>query len=174
MNIIAQIFGVGAMLSLFLLYQQKNRKKLIFSKLCADVCWVIHYFLLKGYGGMIPNLVGIFREIVFSKREEKKWADKIFWPFLFIILGWTIGIFTFKSPINILPIAASTFVTVSLWVKNPRLTKIISIPVCASFLIYDVFIGSYVGILNESISIFSIIISFLRESKTKKENGNAT
>ena len=36
--IIAQLFGIGAMISLFSIYQQSSRKKLIICKLCADIC----------------------------------------------------------------------------------------------------------------------------------------
>ncbi len=164
MDIITQFFGVGAMLALGAIYQQKDRKRLLIAKLSADVCWVIHYLLLSAYGGAIPNFLGIFRELVFMQREKHGWANKIFFPIFFILCGWGIGIFTFSSPINILPIAASTFVTISLWLKVPNLTKIISVPVCISFLIYDVFVGSYIGILNESISIISIIIYFIKEN----------
>ena len=76
-KIFIQIFGFGAMIFLYLIYQQKSREKLIIYKLCADLCWVFHYFLLSAYGGMIPNLVGIFREIVFVNRDSKKWAGKV-------------------------------------------------------------------------------------------------
>lgn len=162
---IAQLFGIGAMIALFSIYQQKSRKRLIISKLCADVCWVIHYLCLGAYGGMIPNFVGIFRELIFVNRDSKKWASSFVWPIAFILINWGIGFTTFESPINILPIAASTFVTVSLWFRRPRLTKLISIPISLTFLIYDIFVGSYVGVLNESIAIISIIISFAREKK---------
>lgn len=164
-TLIAQIFGIGAMIFLFSIYQQSSRKKLIISKLCADICWVAHYLCLGAYGGMIPNFVGIFRELIFVKRESKKWADLPFWPLLFILINWMIGFTTFKSQINILPIAASTFVTISLWLRKPKLTKLISIPISLTFLIYDIFVGSYVGVINESIAIISIIISFIRERK---------
>ena len=163
MNFIAQVFGIGAMISLFSIYQQTNRKSLIIRKLCADICWVFHYLFLGAFGGLIPNFVGIFRELVFVNRSSKKWANCRAWPILFILINWTIGYFTFKTPINIMPIAASTFVTISLWLKNPKLTKLISVPVSATFLIYDIFVGSYVGIVNESIAIISIFISFIRE-----------
>ena len=69
LKIAAQIFGIGAMLSLFLIYQQKSRKKILFAKLSADVFWVVHYLCLGGYAGMIPNLVGILRELVFIGRK---------------------------------------------------------------------------------------------------------
>lgn len=172
MKIIAQSFGVGAMISLFLIYQQKSRKKMIAAKLSADLFWVAHYFCLGAFAGIIPNFVGIFRELVFINRKDKKWASLILWPIIFILINWGLGITTFSSLFNILPIAASTFVTISLWIDNPKMTKIISIPVSLAFLIYDIFVGSYVGIINESIAIGSIIISFAKEIK-KGEKRNA-
>ncbi len=166
--IIAQLFGVGAMAALFSVYQQSERKKLIISKLAADLCWTVHYLCLGAYGGMIPNAVGIFRELVFVSRENKKWANNIIFPFVFIIINWFLGVSTLKSAINILPIAASTFVTIALWCKNPKLTKMISMPVSVAFLIYDLFVGSYVGIINESIGILSFMIYFIKSIKEKK------
>ncbi len=167
-KIISWIFGIGAMVSLFCLYQQTNRKKLIISKLCADICWVFHYMFLGAVGGIVPNFIGIFRECVFVNRENKKWASSFVWPIVFILANWFLAAFSFKSPINILPIAASSLVTVSLWLKKPRLTKLLSIPVSVSFLIYDIFVGSIIGIINESIAIISIIIYFLKEQRNNK------
>ncbi len=167
MNWIAQVFGLGAMASLFAAYQQSARKRLIFCKLCADVCWAAHYFLLGAYGGMVPNLVGIFRELVFMRREEKAWANRPWIPAAFIVANWCVGFSTFASPVNIMPIAASTFVTVSLWLKKPALTKLISVPVSLTFLIYDAFVGSYIGIVNETAAIASILIHFVRHREER-------
>lgn len=71
MKFIAQMFGLLAMASLFLIYQQKKRKNMLAFKLSADICWVIHYLCLGGIAGMIPNAVGIFREIIFLFRKRK-------------------------------------------------------------------------------------------------------
>ena len=169
MNVIAQLCGVGAMISLFLVYQQKSRRGMLFAKLSADVFWVIHYLFLGGIAGMIPNAVGILRECVFVNRKSRKWASCIAWPAAFILLNWGLGFRTFHAWYNLLPITASTFVTVSLWLDNPKLTKLISIPISATFLVYDVFVGSYVGIVNESIAIVSIILFFVKEL-TMKDN----
>ncbi len=182
-KILAYVLGLGAMVSLFLIYQQKNRKKLLVAKLSADLFWSAHYLCLGAIEGMIPNFIGIFRELVFIHRKDKKWASRVVWPILFILVNWTWAGITFFTKdvsfiiplpevaitlIRFLPIIASTFVTVSLWIDNPKLTKIISIPVSLAFLIYDVFIGSVPGMINESIGICSIIISLVK--KDKKEN----
>ena len=57
---IAQVFGIGAMISLFLIYQQKSRKGILICKLSADVFWIAHYFCLGAVAGMIPNFVGSY------------------------------------------------------------------------------------------------------------------
>lgn len=169
MEIAAQIFGLFAMLSLFIIYQQKSRKKILIAKLSADICWVAHYLCLGGIAGIIPNMVGIFRELVFINRKDKAWANKLVWPIVFIAINFGLGMTTFHSFYNILPIAASAFVTVSLWIDNPKLTKIITIPVCIAFMIYDFYVKSYVGMINESISIVSIIMFFIKERKKPNE-----
>lgn len=157
------------MVALFSIYQQKERRKLIKSKLFADICWVIHYIMLGAYGGAIPNFVGIFRELIFINREKTKWANRMIWPIVFIVLNWLLGIRTFSSPINILPIAASTFVTISLWNRKPNITKLISIPVSMTFMIYDFFVGSWAGIANESLALISIALYFIKNKQYREK-----
>lgn len=170
MDIVIHIFGICAMLSLFLIYQQKSRKNIILFKLSADIFWVAHYFLLGAVGGIIPNVVGIFREIVFYNRNTKKWARTPVWVAVFIIINFALGLNTFSVWYNIIPIIASSFVTVSLWINRPNLTKLITIPVCISFLVYDIFVNSFMGIVNEIISLISIFIYFKRNKKEKNND----
>lgn len=174
MNILAQVLGIGAMFSLFALYQQKSRKKILLAKLSADIFWVAHYLFLGGIAGMIPNAVGIFRELIFINRKKHKWASSAVWPMLFVLINWGLGISTFYSGFNILPIAASTFVTLSLWIDNPKLTKIISLPVSMAFMVYDCYTGSYVGVINETLAIASIMLSLSKERKTEMNTLFAT
>ncbi len=164
---LTNILGIGAMISLFLIYQQRTRKKLLLCKLSADIFWIFHYFTLGATAGMIPNFVGVFRELVFVNRKRRKWADKQLWVFLFIGLNFILGVMSFEEWFDIIPIIASSFVTISLWIDNPRRTKLISLPVAAAFFTYDIFVSSYVGMINESISIVSIIIYFIKIFKEK-------
>lgn len=162
------IFGIGATVSLFLIYQQKSRNKLLLCKLSADICWIVHYFYLGAYSGMVPGTVGIFRELIFLNREKYKWCNKIIWPMIFIIFNWILGYKAYKAPIDLLPIIASTFVTVSLWFKNPFFTKAISVPVSIAFIIYNFFVHSYIGMFNEGLSIISLIIFYIKEIKNDR------
>ena len=166
---ITNILGLGAMISLFLIYQQKSHKKILLCKLSADIFWVLHYFSLGASAGMVPNFVGIFRELVFVNRKGKKWASTPLWVVLFISVNFTLGILSYEEWYDIVPIIASAFVTISLWIDNPRLMKLISAPVSIAFFVYDLFVLSYVGMINESIAVMSIIIYFIRR-KTMSKN----
>jgi len=164
---LAWIFGIGAMVSLFVSHQQKSRKGILAGKFCADLFWTAHYMCLGALAGMIPNFIGIFREVVFINRKNYKFAGKAIIPIAFIMVNITLGIISFEEWFDALPILASAFVTLSLWIDNPRLTKYISVPVSTAFLVYDVYVNSYMGIINESIAILSIIIFFIRYGEKK-------
>ena len=166
---IAQIFGFGAMISMFLQYQQKKRTGIIACKLSADVFWVSHYLCLGAFTGIIPPFVGIFREFVFINRKTKKWASGKIWPYVFVAINWGLGLLSFEGPIDVLLIIASSAVTISLWIDNPRLTKLISLPVALTFMVYDITITSYIGAVNEIIGITSILLSFITDRKNKEK-----
>lgn len=76
-----------------------------------------------------------------------------------------LGLASFRTPINLLPISASALVTISLWLRKPVLTKLVSVPVSAVFLLYDVLVGSWIGAVNESIAILSIFFSLIQTRK---------
>ncbi len=172
----AQVFGILAMLSLFATYQQKTAKGLTVAKLCADVAWCFHYFFLGAYTGIVPNAVGIFRECVFMQRKDKKWANSIVFPILFVLIGWGVGLLTFRGPISLLPLAATTVVTLGLWTQRPLICKLACFPASLCFLIYDIFVDSYIGIAAECFSLVSLLLFFLRfgkasiEAKKRKES----
>lgn len=135
-------------------------------KLGADVMWVIHYLMLSAFGGAIPNFVGIFRELIFLQRDkDKKWAQLPVWPAIFILINWTLAVLTWRSAITLIPICASTFVTLSLWARKPKITRMIGLPVSICFFIYDIFVGSFIGMINESVAIVSIVTSMLRNDR---------
>lgn len=159
----AQLFGVGGMYMLFSLYRQKDRKSLLKRKLFADVLWGIHYLCLSAWAGAIPNITGIFRETVFMKEKKSP-----IWLLVFMGINWTLSLLTWKSALSLLPMCASTLVTISLWMKKTVITKILTVPVCAAFIVYDIFVGSYAGILNESVSLVSIFTSLATAKKRKQ------
>ncbi len=167
MYIFSQLFGLGAIIFLFAGYQQNIRIKFLMCKLSADVCWAGHYLLLSAYAGMIPNFVGIFREIIFISSEKHRWANNPLWLIVFLCINLILGAFNYNSLIDVFPIIASVFITISMWIKKLNITKILLSVACTLFLLYNYSIGSLIGVINETISIISIIIFFVRRKNNE-------
>lgn len=175
MKTAAWIFGALATVALVAMYQQKNRKRLIVAKLCADWLQAVHYALLGAYAGMIPNLVGAVREVVFLRREGSKWENNFFVPAAFILVSWGLGAWSFQGVADFLPLIATACVTFLLWGRNPRRTKIGSAFVSVCFFIYDFIVESWTGMINETLAIGSIVVYLIKskgEKEMQKKEGN--
>ncbi len=162
LQIVAQLVGACGMLSLFIMYQQSNRMKYLYYKLLSDVIWTVHYLMLSAIGGAIPNMVGIVRELIFMKEFKKKYT-KVIWAAIFITINASLGIILADSWIQFVPICASAFVTVSLTFQKTSNIRLLTIPISITFLIYDIVVGSWAGVLNESISLVSMISKTLSQ-----------
>lgn len=72
-------------------------------------------------------------------------------------------ILTWNGPVNLLAFTASVTSTFAYWSNSPRKIRMVNL-VCASpcWLAYDVIVYSLGGIVSESITIISILVSFVR------------
>ena len=162
--IIGQLIGFVATILCFLIYQQKDRKRILFVKLLADLTWMLHYFLLSAYSGVAICIISTARAIVFLN-PEKKWADKRFWVPFFILMAFVMGHLTWGGFYSVFPIMASIISIISFAQNKPKVTRLLAFPVSASLLIYDFSIMSIPGIINESAVIISSFIGLLRYDK---------
>lgn len=165
--LIAQLIGFAGMVTLFIMYRQSSRKRYLFLKLASDMIWAVHYFLLGAVGGAIPNLVGIFREIVFLRPFRSR-KSKIAWASFFIAVNAALAISLAESLIQFMPICASALVTVSLTFRNTANIRLLTIPICLTFLVYDLIVGSWSGALNETLSLISMVSKSVIEHRSRK------
>ena len=170
MEIFARIFGFAGIVSTVVIYQQKTRKRLLFSKLVSDVLWFFHYFCLAAYSGAAIAVIGLVRELIFMNRE-KKWAKHWAWLVFFLVLSVGSAVVTWKNRFSLLPMAASMMAVISFWIGKPKISRLISFPIAGSMLVYDLSLTpvSVAGIVNELLAILSSVIGMMRYDRPKKE-----
>ena len=161
---LAWIFGIGGIVANILIFQQKNRKNLLRTKLLADISWTIHYSFLSAWSGAAVCGIGIIRESVFLQKP-RKWANSPLWLILFFLCSLVSAVLTWKSPFSILPAVASMLSILSFWIGKPKLSRWLQIPISLSFFTYNVTVFSVTGIINELLTMISIAIAFWRLSK---------
>ena len=168
MKIAGEIIGVFAILFNFLIYQQKKRKSVLKVKLLSDISWALHYGLLTAFSGMAVCIVGTARETTFLLTDDKKEKRKYF-LLAFAIIAIITSILTMKDLFGLLPAVASLIAVFSYWQQNPNLTKILGIPISITMITYDIVRFSITGIINEILTLTSIVIFFITSTiKTNK------
>ena len=166
------IFGGFGVLANVLIYQQKTGKKLLVYKLISDVFWGLHYLFLAAYSAFAIACIGLIRESVFLN-QGKKWADSKLWFAFFALLSVGSAALTWKGVMSVLPALASLLSVFGFWRANPKLSRILAYPISACMLAYDIYVASYVGIINEAFTLVSttvavvIMVSAARKNKCK-------
>jgi hypothetical protein len=155
----AQAIGFAAMTCAIICFAQKKRKNIIVWQIITLALWVLHFIMLGNPTAAAINSVQIVRNLVFINREKHEWASKNIWPVLFIVLTLAMGIFTWQSPLSLMPMIATSLATVAIWMKKPLNIRLLTLPVSLLWCIYDFLTKSIAGTCNEIFTIITIVIA---------------
>lgn len=168
LNLLSMTFGVVGIIANMIIYWQKNREKMLFAKLFADIVWTVHYSFLGAQTGAVTCGISILRETVFLNKKHR-WAQSNLWLIVFVIISAGFGIAAWNNLINIFPIIAAIISVISFAIGKPSLSRILQIVISALFLAYDIYVMSYAGIINECCTLTSVIIAIFH-FRQKKQN----
>ena len=180
-EIFSQIIGIVAMAFNVLSYQQKQQKFIIALQLFGSALFTVHFFMLNAYMGGLLNAVGIVRALVFLYKDKLK-SNHVLWliGFIFVyiisyVLTFTVLHKPFTLPnaiVEILPVIGMTATTVAFRCKTAKHTRLLGFISSPAWLIYNIVSVSIGAICCEVISLFSILIGYLRLDKQQKDNGD--
>ena len=161
--ILVQLIGFAGLFSYLLSYQLKSNLKLYIAQTVGNVFFMIQFLLLGGYTGCINLALGIIRNLIVMQFGRHAWARSKIWVPVFIAIFIGAMLFTWDGPASVLPFLALATCTVAFWTDNAlNIRKANLFVACPAWLIYDIIFHSYAGILNELITITSILISIWR------------
>lgn len=162
-NLISQLFGIVGVLTFVLSFQIKSNKKLYLVQILSNTMFAIQFVLLGAYSGCINLVICMIRNMLFINRKK--------WTFVNspAMLAALIALFVINTAINwkawydIFTLAAVISATTAFWSGNPRKIRTYNLFVASPcWLIYDVCVGAWAGVLNEVIGMTSIVISIIR------------
>ena len=162
-EIIIQIIGFVAVAAFILSYQIKSNRWLFLLQLVGCALFCLQFFLLDAISGCLSLAVTIIRNALMMKYKEWKLVQWKGCPILISKLFIAILFLTWNGPVSLLACIASISSTLVYWTNSPKNIRIVNI-CCASpcWLLYDVLVHSYGGIVSESITMLSILISIFR------------
>lgn len=158
--IFAYITG-GIIIALSLLnFLFPKRKITLFIKTALDCATILmNVLILLATGNnliivsIVTNVISTIRDVIFFHRNKYKIFNNIAWPISFAILHAVSLIFTYKSPISIIPVVGSVISTLTLYANDQRITKIGAIVASSCYLTYYAILIPSSNVLT----IFSLI-----------------
>lgn len=127
------------------------------------LCFSLQFALLGAYSGCLNVLINIIRNALLIQYNNWKFVRWKGWVVIFSALSIAIALFTWDGAISILPVAGTISGTVGYWTNNAKKIRIANLFVNSPcMLIYDALVKSWGGVLNEGITIASIVISIIR------------
>lgn len=190
-EVLIQVIGFTAIAFNLIAVQFNTHGKIIAFKTIGSSLFCLQYLLLGAYTGMVMDLIGSIRNIVFAQTVKKGKPTKnyiIFFSILTLILGvlsiiltWDVSSIKWTDSVrlatvimvivSIISIIAKLLTTVAYGIKNPHLIRIINLFSCSLWVVYNFIVFSLAGVINEIMSITSIIIAEIRfkKPKAKKE-----
>ncbi len=172
-TIIAQALGVAGIAVFLFCFHGRDMKQVRRIKMLVDVIWGAHYFLLGAYSGFAINVVCFFREIVFLNSDRKFFSSKL-WLYVFILLNLVSAAFTWESFYSLLPALTACIATYSFWQNHVGRARGLALTNNVLMFTYDIFVGSFTGLVGEVLAFASVSIAILRNRKNKTSSDNAS
>lgn len=161
-EIIIQGIGFIGFILAIITFQKNSRKFILFSQMSSAFFYSIHFLLIGGITGTVMNTISILRNYVFYKTKSK------YFLYIIIFIYILFGIIFWESYLSFLPIFAMISGSIAFWIKDTRKIRYLSLISPPLWFIYNYYVGSIPGILNEVFLFFSIIIGIFRFDRKLK------
>ena len=162
-TIVLQGIGFIAVLFFILSYQVKSNKGLFIMQSLGSTLFCVQFALMGQFSGSLSLLLTIVRNMMLTHYRDWAWVRWKGWVVVFSALCVVIMAVTWRGPISILPFLAILCGTICYFSDNAQRIRFGNL-VCSTpcWLIYDFLIRSWGGVLTETITLSSIIISIIR------------
>ncbi|MGI6095341.1 MAG: YgjV family protein [Lachnospiraceae bacterium] len=159
--IIIQIIGFIGTILFFLSFQCRDNKKLFRVQFLSYLLYTIHLLLLGAVTGGISYIINTIRSLCLGSNWKFARQKKMCVIICFMQIAALY--FTWAGWISLLPVAANIASTVGAYTNNARTIRVVGMTINSPlWIIYNIIVGSWAGILDELVSELSMGISIIR------------
>ena len=145
----------------FVSFQCRRNRRLFQVQFVSYLCYAIHLLLLGAVTGGLSCTVNLIRSLCLSTRW--KFARSRAMCAILCAMQLAALFFSWNGWISLLPIVANIAQTIGGYTHNARKIRLTGLLINSPlWIIYDVIVGSWAGILDEAVSDISMIISIIR------------
>lgn len=133
-----------------------------------NVFQAISYMFLGATSGWAMLIIATLRNVIFFKlnKQEYTLSYKLLLFGLLLVIGVT-GAITYTNLFSLLPVFAIVLYSIGVWQKSPKIYKLLSIPNCLLWVIYNLSVASIVASIDEAVMLILSVIGFYKEINNK-------
>lgn len=167
-EIVGQIISIIAVIITFVTYQMKSTRQIFIVNAVATGVSCIAYAMLGGITALGLNIMCIVRNICYMHKDKNKHCAVIF-PALLALIMAVMSAFLWEGYHSICFVVGITLNTLAMgYFDSQNLRKSILLT-STLILIYNLFIPSIGGAINEVVAISSSVIGLIRHHQKKEE-----
>lgn len=156
-----QIVGFIGSILYFASFQCKENKNLFRVQFLAYVFYTSHLLLLGATTGAFSYLLNLIRSICLGSNSEFARSNKMCALICFLQL--CVLSITWAGWLSVLPVVANIAATIGGYTHNGQKIRIAGIFVNSPlWIVYDIYVGSWAGIVDELVSEASMLLSIYR------------
>ena len=156
-----QLIGVAGTLLFFLSYQCRSNRNLFRVQLLSYLFYTAHLLLLGALTGGMSYMINTLRSFCLGSRW--KFAHSQGMCAIICAMQLAALALTWSGWVSILPVAANIAATLGGYTHNPRKLRIAGMFVNSPlWIVYDLCVGSWAGLLDEAVTEGSMILSIVR------------
>ena len=159
--LLIQAVGLVGTALFFLSFQCKRNRSLFRIQFLSYLFYTAHLLLLGAVTGAVSYVINTIRSACLGSGRAFLRSRWMCW--ILCLLQLAALLFTWSGWISLLPIVANIAATVGGYTHNPRKVRLVAMLINSPlWIVYDVLVGSWAGILDELITEVSILLSLRR------------
>ena len=166
---IGQILGLVATALTVASYQANHKRKLLVIQSAATLATCLGYLFLGAWSGFALNIVCLVRNATFFFLRKEKPFYRVA-AVLLAVLMVAVGALSWQGWISLLIMVALALNTLFMAFGTPQALRYSVLFTSTLVLIYNVFVFTVGGIMNEGLAIISSAVGILRYRKSKESS----
>jgi hypothetical protein len=162
-NLFIQLIAIVALIVFTGSFHSISRKKILLWQIVSIILWGIHYSLLGAWAGTLLISINGLATILFLYKDDYRWLRSVWVLAIVLAVSIVATIATWKDYSNIFALLGLASIIIAKWQTEIRRIRTISIFASMFWIVYDVYVGSWGGILSETVIILSIVVSLMRK-----------
>ncbi len=159
----SQAAGAIGVICFIISFQIKSNAALYLMQMLGSAAIGVQYLLLEAYSGCIIIVICIVRNIFLLKINDWEIVRWKGWVIIVIAVSAVATAVVWEGYQDIFSFLAIAGGTIGLWTNNAQKIRLANLVCCSpGWLIYDIMVHAWAGVINEIIVLSSILISIYR------------